>query len=47
MADLSHIQFGYIQDVEGGQRGVTLVRAYKIAGALGCPVSELFSNLGA
>lgn len=47
LADLSHIEYAYLQDVEGGLLGVTLVRAYKIAHVLGCPVSELFRGLEA
>lgn len=46
LADLSHSEFVYIQDVESGHLGVTLVKAYRIAGVLGCPVSELFRDLG-
>jgi transcriptional regulator with XRE-family HTH domain len=45
LADTSHCGFDYIQNVESGHMDVTLVRAYKIAGALGCPVSDLYREL--
>ncbi len=45
LGDLAHIPVSYIRDTENGSLSVTLVRAHKIAGALGCDVSELFMGV--
>ncbi|HVZ81311.1 MAG TPA: helix-turn-helix transcriptional regulator [bacterium] len=42
LADRTHYEFNYIQAIESGHSDVTLVRAYKFAIALGCPVGDLF-----
>jgi transcriptional regulator with XRE-family HTH domain len=45
LARLSHTGIKSIRDMENGRLTVTLVRASKIAGVLGCPLSELFKDL--
>lgn len=45
LAGKAHVPLRYLEDVENGFRSISLVRAYKIAGALSCDVSVLFLDL--
>jgi len=44
LAERADVSTPYLSGVERGHRNPTLMKIVKIAGALGCPVSELFAD---
>ncbi|GFD67922.1 transcriptional regulator [Alteromonas sp. KUL106] len=46
LAEMTELDRTYISSIERGKRNVSLINIVRVAKALNCPPSELFSELG-
>jgi transcriptional regulator with XRE-family HTH domain len=45
LAELTQIHSVYVSNIETGLRNITVVKAFKIAQALNCDISDLFKGI--